>query len=277
MKPRGFTRTDLIVVVFSVGLVLLHCWPTLHRVEGVDGRVVCAGNIRGIAQSCKVYANDFDEWWPIAPCDSNDFTGLTPIGTHRNDGDKAHRDPSVGQSLWLIVRGGSSVPKQFVCSDEGCTDTPDKNENALKYYDFASGSNLSYGYQFPYGPSAARPRETLDPNMPMLADKCFVSVGAAIRSGKDADFNKWSPEAWSPHNSKNGLGKGNMVLYLGGYASWKRDPSCGARRSEFPRGTPYVHADLIYENADGVGGGEKGGWPLDERDSVIVHDPWKAP
>ncbi len=277
MKPRGFTRTDLIVVVFSVGLVLWYCWPRLHGDREISYRAVCVANVRGIGRICKIYANDFNDWWPIAPHDANDFAGLSPIGKHRDDGNKPHRDPSIGQSLWLLVRGGGVTLKQFTCPEKGCTDTPAKNQNPLKYYDFPSGSNLSYGYQFPYEPSAARPRETLDPNMPMLADKCFVSVGAAIRSGKDADFNKWSPEAWRPHNSKHAFGETNCVLYLDEHVVTEKKPACGARRSEFPRGTPYVHADLIYENADGVGGGEKSGWPLDERDSVIVHDPWKAP
>ena len=60
------------------------------------------------------------------------------------------------------------------------------------------------------------------------------------------------------------------MLFLDGHVAFERTAACGLPRKAFPRKRPYPHKDLIYENADGVFGGDPKGWPLDANDGVIA-------
>jgi len=279
MKRRGFTLVDVGVVIVAVLLLIGLALAAASASGGVSRRAACAKNLRAIGQACKIYANDFADWWPVAPHHKGKFLGLSAIGTHRQDGDRAHADPSIGQSLFILVRMGSTTFRTFVCPGRGCTDKVDSTANPMPFYDFMSTRNLSYGYQYPYGPSAAKPHENRDPGMPMLADKCFTSVGfvdAAGRAKKDTDFNKWGAARWKACNSVHHQGEGQNVLFLDGHVAFERTAACGPLREAFPRKRLYPHKDLIYENADGVFGGDPKGWPLDAIDSVIAFGPPKS-
>jgi prepilin-type processing-associated H-X9-DG protein len=51
-----------LVVVIPLYLAIL--LPSLSRARELAKRAVCAANLRGIGQSCHIYANDYDEWFP---------------------------------------------------------------------------------------------------------------------------------------------------------------------------------------------------------------------
>lgn len=273
MKRRGFKLIELLVLIASFALLIFVLTSCRTRRNVRSAQFICAANLRGLGQSCKIYANDFNESWPIAPHQADKFTGLSPIGTHRLDGDRAHPDPSVGESFWLIIKSGGTTNRQFICPMKECTDESDRTANPMTYFDFEFGYNLSYGYQYPYGPSKALPTEALDPGTPMIADKCFKAVGPTVRGAPVTTFDDWGPARWKPYNSRNHSSEGQNVLYADGHASYEKRPACGLPLPEFPRGTSCEHNDLIYENRDGIPGGLPGGWPLDANDSVIVHSP----
>ena len=177
MKRHGFTLADvggvIVAVLLLIGLALAAASPSGE----VSRRVACVKNLSDIGMACKVYANDFADWWPVAPRRKGKFLGLSAIGTHRQDGNRPHADPSIGQSLHILIKSGATTWRMFVCPGRGCTDKVDSTANPMPFYDFMSTRNLSYGYQHPYGPSAAKPREALDPGMPVLADKCKEGYG----------------------------------------------------------------------------------------------------
>ncbi len=277
MKRHGIVLFEALVVVFLVGSMLLLASSSFARSRELSRRAVCAANIRGIGQACKIYANDFREWWPVAPHNQKKFVRVSAIGTHRDDGDAPHADPSVGQSLYILIKAGGTTFKQFVCPEAFPNDNPDPTRNPMPYFDFMSATTVSYGYQHPYGSSKAKPTERLAPQVAMLADKCHYYVGAALKAGKDTNFNAWAREAWRPYNSENHQREGQNVLFLDGHCSFERTAACGMKREGYPRNKPYPHKDLIYENADGVFGGAAKGWPLDPIDSVLVHGPTIRP
>ncbi|MBN1342182.1 MAG: hypothetical protein JXQ73_05860 [Phycisphaerae bacterium] len=274
MSDKRITWVEVVVgslsVVFIVWLVSL---PRLERSGGLSKRAVCAANVRCIGQSCKIYANDFNEAWPIAPFAPGASGGaeLSPIGTHRLDGHLAHDKPSVGQCFWILIKAGNTTNKQFICPSS--PDTSDNTANPMTYYDFETGLNLSYGYAYPYVASKLAPGEWCDPGQPMITDKCFASVGKIRREGQDVDFNNWLPSQWRPFNSTHHSGEGQNVLYQDGHCSFEKTPACGLPRDEYPVGTSYQHLDLIYENANGILAGTSGCWPVDGNDSVIAHSP----
>lgn len=299
MKRKGFTLIELLVVVAIIALLISILLPSLARARELSKRAVCAANVRGIGQSCKIYANDFSEAWPIAPALRGDeFLGLGRIGVHRITGDVKTEDASVGQCFWLIIRGGGTTNKQFICPSS--SDSPDSTANPMTYFDFAGDIgdvdvlpdsieaevHLSYGYQMPYA-GAAVPSEARDPGMPMIADKSSRTMQESRRYEEDPEFLLWPPDAWKSVNSTNHSdGEGQNVLYQDGHASFEKKASCGQAvewylddQTEYPvDGGGYD--DLIYENLLGLQGGDRdqspavdpgdvGIGPVDGTDAVI--------
>jgi prepilin-type N-terminal cleavage/methylation domain-containing protein/prepilin-type processing-associated H-X9-DG protein len=315
MKRKGFTLIELLVVVAIIALLISILLPSLARARELSKRAVCAANVRGIGQSCKVYSNDFNESWPIAPSYKGAaFTGLGRIGSpnHRNGplgnpagyGGLAIANPTIGQSFWILVKGGSTTNKQFLCPSS--SDSADNTANPMTYYDFGAGSNLSYGYQNPYVGSAI-PNEGLDPGMPMIADKGRVNVTLATVATNLTvkDLNQWTPDSWKQANSTHHSdGEGQNVLYGDGHAEFMKKSIAGLPRDPNvvdPNGptvapynlasTPRAYQDPIFENwsrlnssgpawSSSVGSPSTalGGEPRDANDASIAHeDPTNSP
>jgi hypothetical protein len=281
----------------------------LARARELSKRAVCAANVRGIGQSCKIYANDFSEAWPLAPYAKSAFIRLGPVGLY-NDVDASFdwqteaTYPSVGMCFWILIKAGNTTNKQFICPSS--SNTADTTANPMTYYDFSNegdpgtGDNfLSYGYQHPYA-GRAIPSEARDPGMAMIADKCsktvFSSTKYAEGSG-DTDFMTlydtttgeavWGPDDWKQVNSTHHSdGEGQNVLYQDGHASFEKKAACGLPVSyAFDGVTEYDHPDCIFETAgssDGTPGGlswsnaaynyqsDPEGTPTDANDSVIA-------
>jgi len=301
MKRKGFTLIELLVVVAIIALLISILLPSLARARELSKRAVCAANVRGIGQSAKIYANDFNERWPVAPYYKHvddyagigviadpDYRGPFPPGTIP----RIPQDPSISRCFWLLVKQGGTTAKQFVCPSSG--DSSDDIPNPMTYYDFFSVDNVSYGYQYPYTMSGggvgnpATPSEARDPGMAMIADGNEKTVFNSNPWGTSTNFyNKdsypgefWKADMWKQVNSENHSdGEGQNVLFQDGHASFEPRAACGLPVGTFPLTNTdgYNHPDLIYENLDGIYGGvEVGndasiGMPIDPNDSVIVH------
>ncbi len=256
-KKKGFTLIELLVVVAIIALLISILLPSLSRARELSKRLVCGANIKGIGTSCKIYANENDEMWPLpAFIDStqtakvwwttsgtggvgllgptmvtgNPFTSVS-INTNTTT-------ISVTRCFWMLVRSGEVTPKQFVCPSSG--DQADAN-NAELYYDFGSLNTISYGYRVPYGPTDTRPSENLDSRMIVAADKGPVSSMAVtedklqlIGAGSGtpgAVYNISPPSDWVAFNSPNhggkGQGEGQNCLFADGHASFERKACAG--------------------------------------------------
>ncbi len=307
MKRKGFTLIELLVVVAIIALLISILLPSLGRARELSKRAVCAANVRGIGQSCKVYANDFNEQWPISAAlkPGAGYTRLGSVGKYILGTGAVNTppvmgpvaDPSIGQCFWLLVRGGSTTAKQFICPSS--SDAPDPKANPMSYFDFgdvASASvdrgagNLSYGYQHPYGRFAV-PSEGIDPSMPVAADKGRSGVTVlGLWSGTPVPptlLENWTPDNWKGANSSaHSEGEGQNVLFMDGHASFEKKSACGTPRDPNDPTVSYrvgshankVYGDIIYENnrltpiyssanTNYPGGCE----PNDANDSVIAH------
>jgi prepilin-type N-terminal cleavage/methylation domain-containing protein/prepilin-type processing-associated H-X9-DG protein len=276
MRRKGFTLIELLVVIAIIALLISILLPSLARARELSRRAVCSANVRGIGQACKIYANDYvdeGEFWPIAPAATNAFLGL--VGSDQAGrllpSTTANTSVSVGRCFWMMVKGGTVTVKQFICPSAGSS--PEPTANPMTYYDFTGAQYLDYGYQYPYGGSAAKPTEGLDAGMPMIADR---GPGPSAYNIQNPITNPpMSPELWKPYNSQNHTGgEGMNVLYLDGHVKFEKRPLCGTLRIQVT-GQTLVSKDCIYLNGPTAPPGYSVGYgqpPSDGNDSAIFRD-----
>ena len=268
MKRRrvfGFTLIELLVVVAIIALLISILLPSLSRARELSKRLVCASNLSGMGKACKIYASPMvnpEEVWPIPAFNLNARKTATPAGTgidyamkvggtwgpitpnattpnRSTVSDPAATALSPTRALWMLVRAGDVQVKQLVCPSGA--DNPDPAEQIDSYYDFESDSNVSYGYQVPFGPNQTRPSENVDSRMGLMADKgpYYTASPVVPSSTQNLDDNS-APADWKQFNSPNhggrGAGEGQNVLYQDGHATFERKPIVG------------VDQDNIYTN-----------------------------
>ncbi|MBN1510581.1 MAG: prepilin-type N-terminal cleavage/methylation domain-containing protein [Phycisphaerae bacterium] len=250
-RKKGFTLIELLVVVAIIALLISILLPSLSRARELSKRLVCGANIKGIGTSCKIYANENEEMWPMPAFIDNNQTakvwwnhgtgGVNLLGPDVVTGDKRTSVSinintttiSVTRCFWMLVRSGEVTPKQFICPSSG--DQQDGG-NAELYYDFESLNTVSYGYRVPYGPNDTRPSENLDSRMIVAADKGPVGTGAVTTNAQlepiiGTFFVNAPPSEWVAFNSPNhggkGQGEGQNCLFADGHASFERKPVAG--------------------------------------------------
>jgi prepilin-type N-terminal cleavage/methylation domain-containing protein/prepilin-type processing-associated H-X9-DG protein len=256
-KIRAFTLIELLVVIAIIALLISILLPSLSRARELSKRLVCGSNLKGIGTSCKIYANDNQEKWPVpafrkAAINTTGIAYLAndvPVGYQRNRPSlsdigtaQGSQMLSVTRAFWMLVRSGDVTVNQFVCPSS--TDENDPTQDIDFYYDFTAYNNISYGYQVPFGPPTTRPREGMDNRHILAADKGPYytpdtqpnwNVGMGGAGGINLND---SPKTWRPFNSENhggaSNGEGQNCLYFDGHVAFNRIPAVG------------IDADNIY-------------------------------
>lgn len=247
-KQNASTLIELFVVVMCLAVLIGVLLITTKRNRRASSGLVCMSNLKGIGTSCKIYANDNIDQWPVPPFDET-IVGRIDYTVKIGGGDGTMRSPSrtqpsvsgaggatklsVTRSFWMLVRSGDVTLKQFVCPKSG--DTPDPAARIEDLYDFAGYAHISYGFQVPFGPGGTRATEARDNRMAIAADKGPYVDAAAKPPVADPTLIETDPALftvadltlWPAFNSPNHGGVGQNVLYVDGHASFVRVPTVG--------------------------------------------------
>jgi hypothetical protein len=273
---KGFAITGIIVGAIGflpVGaLVIAILLPSFGRARELSNRGYCAANIRGIMQSCNIYAADNSDTFPVI----GNGTEFTAGGTQYDASTSAGTPSAVAsstinsfytasypaapvyQNLWILVLKNQVAPKQFLCkSDPSALSTPaPQTSGSLYTTTFTNGSTVdlsrvSYSVAYPYtyeGQVGGWWRAVTDSTLPLISDMAPLSGEGSI----DTTSIMGSPRSY---NSRNHGGDGQVVGYSDVHASFERRPDAGAntdniftsggRGGPTPRGEPIRSGGTI--------------------------------
>jgi prepilin-type processing-associated H-X9-DG protein len=269
--PRGFTPTDLSIVLVMLALLLGGVIPlTVGRTRETGGRVRCASNLRQIGMAIQLYTAANGGSLPraafdgqvAAPTEYTNWQAADPFGT----GGPGPND--VTAALFLLVRTQILTPEVFVCPGVPDAQPWDYHgRTAVRVSNFPGRQFLGYSYLNTYpAPAATAAGYTIAPgsdeSLPIAAD--MNPGGAAVVQVVPS-----SPrQRMSQANSRNHNGDGQNVLYADGHVEYQNTPFCGPVRNA---GTPRAFRDNVYTfGVTGQPGGGVRGSPVDGLDAVLL-------
>jgi len=73
---KGFTLIELLVVIAIIAILAAILFPVFARARENARRSMCISNLRQLGQALHMYAQDYDEWFPLEPNNGNPKKGL---------------------------------------------------------------------------------------------------------------------------------------------------------------------------------------------------------
>jgi prepilin-type processing-associated H-X9-DG protein len=188
--------------------------PSLGRARELAQRSTCAANLRGVAQSMILYANDNMDCLP--------YLGPKTIAAQPPVGDVPG---ALMHDMFYLVGNGNVAPKQLICKSDPAgvspslvpTQTPAHPGYTPTYWTNPAGGdpNFSYSYSFAYqyskpGELGAWWKNTMDAGAPIGADmNPGIQATKAIR------------------NSLNHQSDGQNIAFADGHVDFSRTPCAG--------------------------------------------------
>lgn len=266
---RAFTPTELMFSIGMLALLISILLPSLARARELSKRTVCSSNLRGIGQACYIYAQDGD-LFPMRTVPRTD--GAVTYWAYRHKRPPVDATPNPTADLWMLVRTNNSTPRQFICPSTD--DRPDPASDVLAYFDFASGVNLSYAYQYMHHENRPALRTSDDPTLPLAADaNPYIKGGIRAKPASDR-------KSATRGNSANHTDReGQNILFVDGHVDFLKAPDAGVPgNSDVPAPFGPRFRDNMYtihRKGESVDPGTTEGFPNrldlgDESDSCLV-------
>ncbi len=202
MKRKGFTLVELLVVIAIIAILMGILLPSLARVKVIANRIKCGSNLADIGKSMMMYAEENRQSYPVGGISGSTWTQLSATTTGILQWDATTRElafanngknATISSCLFLLIKYGNMVPKQFVCPDDadtkefaladeyqsmGVTDTTKMIRELSDAWDFGGnpGARCSYSYQMPFPNTDDVTKsyclnQTSSPGSPLCADR----------------------------------------------------------------------------------------------------------
>ncbi len=278
-RQRAVTRLEVIVILSVIVLCAALLPMTFLRRTELQRRGVCIQNLSLIGTALYTYSDDNRDMFPIAahPAATKDRIGNVEYGRQIGAYRGRWTDPQAGntdrmpvppdhlsttRNLWTLFRLGLITRDKFICPST--RDVANQEPKAERYWDFgvddvegpvtaeqsrAGASQVSYGYQMPYG-KQGQPNVGYD-KPGVVADK--GPFGAWLETGSappPAVFPAAADDArrWQPWNSPNHGSEGQNVLGAA-WSNFQTKPTAGwasdniyTQLGDAPSGTPAAWA-----------------------------------
>lgn len=268
------------VCLFLIAVIPLLC----HAARSDAFRMICAKNLSGIGKAMFIYANDYEEKYPLAggrqsiwARNVKDWKAKNRFAAYGIKPDGSGGQASITSCFYTLVKYTELKPKTFICpNDIGTKEFNPADDSAgdrriITLWDFGSSptKHISYAYHMPFSDFALT--TSSDPAMAVAADRnpWIDSPFAKSKNFKSFDPNGIE-ESIKAGNSRSHGSDGQNVLFLDGHVGYERDSFCG------------IDNDNVYTswNGDDKTRGtppKLGSRPADKLDSLLVNDPFVAP
>ncbi len=242
----------VILVLFALGAAFV---VSFGKVRHIASRVVCGTNLKGLGTAMIVYANDYDDNYPVLPGKGPWSKRLGFDYYHANadfskGGAEEYNSRTITASWYLLVREADVSPRSFVCPSSSLAAFGGENPNNLditELWDFGHDphQHVSYVMQNPYGKFPAD--ETKGAAFAIAADMSpWFKAGDIVSPPADGSapqiIKAEDDETWSLGNSCNhpelrkrlfryvpvkGSRPAQNVLFGDGHNSFEKSANCG--------------------------------------------------
>jgi len=217
-KRSAFTLIELLVVVAIIALLISILLPAMSRARELSKRTVCTSNLKQIGTGMYIYANDGDKFPVTSGYKANPPQAVYWL--YRTVVPPTTGKPSPTADLWVLIRANNATPKLFLCPST--SDVPDPAQDNLAYFDFFSGVNLSYAYQFQHDIDRPILGSADDPTFPIAAD-ANPYIKGLVTSTPVMDRNS----QWRGNSNNHTNREVSDTLFLDSHVEQLKAPDCG--------------------------------------------------